>query len=726
MRLNRRQAFGAAAMGVAAAEITVQIPPRSRSSVLMIVLDDVGFADLGCYGSEVSTPAIDGLATNGVRFTNFHVNALCSPTRASLLTGQNAHAVGLGTISEFARPHPSYEGRLRAGVPTLGDHFRAAGFTTFAVGKWHLNAVSDANLDGRFSDWPTRRGFDRWYGFHGPIADHWHPELFADSSSVALPLDRSDYHLSADLVDQAGAFVADAMVSDPSRPFFLYLALGACHWPLHVPQEDIAAYRGLYDKGWDAVRESRFQRQSDLGLLGSGAALAPRNPGVPNWNDLTSDERRFAARAQEVYAGFLTHADRQIGRLMARLASMGASERLITVVVSDNGASAEGSRIGMADVRRNHYSERETTHDLLDALEALGDDSTFGAYPQGWAQASNTPFKWFKGNIHGGGVRAPLIIHAPGTVPFGETRRQFHHAIDIAPTLIELAGCEPILALAGGQAEPMHGVSIAYALSDPSAPSRRLSQSWESSGNRGVFAEGWKAVARHTPGGRFEDDPWELYHLNIDPSEVQDRAAEEPARLTTLRRIWDLEAARYGMGPLDDRNTFWFSQNLAPGRSRYRFYPGAARLDRLSAPNIFDRSFRLEALIDVEEESEGVLLASGTSVAGYELFLIGGRPHFVYVFSRTRRQQIVSPVALVAGRRTVTVGFERTGSQQGLAHLAIDGERLSEAEILRQWPIYAASAGVRCGANHGSPISRLYAGAFPFTGGIVDMSIELL
>ena len=687
----------------------------AKPNIIVVVLDDVGFADLGCYGSEIDTPAMDGLAARGLSYTNFHVTALCAPTRASLLTGRNAHAVDVGTIAEFGTDRPGYRGYIRPDVPTAADLLRKEGYGTYAVGKWHLSPVLDVNGWGPFDHWPTSRGFDKWYGFHGPLADHWHPELF--ENTVASYPDKSDgYHLSEDLTDRAIDYLRDHQTGR-DQPFFLYLAYGACHWPLHVSEDYIARYRGRYDQGWDDIRIARHRRQVDEGTIPAATPLSPRNPGVPAWGDLTAREQAFAARTQEVYAAFLEHTDAQIGRLLASLPK-DAEENTLILVMSDNGASREGSRIGMSDVRRNHYIERETPEDLFSALELLGSEHTFTAYPQGWAQASNTPLKWYKSKTYGGGVRAPLIMSWPGALGEGQRRGQWHHVTDILPTLLDVAGAPP---------DPSSdGISLAYTFASADTPTKKQIQHFETQGDRALWEKGWKAVAKHEQGTPLEDDPWELFHTDQDFAELTDLSAAEPERLADLKDKWFEEAALNQVLPQDDRTTENFANQVAPPKPSYVFYPGMTRVDRLSTPNIDAFSHRIEAEFMLQKAAEsGVILAAGTALAGYELVLHEGVLTYVYAFSRSQHFVARADHALGPGQHSISAEFQLTGSLNGVVTLWVDGRKSAEVRVPRMWRLYATAAGVRCGENPTAPISRLYQGSGRFPGTLQPVRLIL-
>lgn len=702
----------AAAGGVAAVRAAAPGVGGRRPNILLVVLDDVGFADLGCYGSEIRTPAIDALAADGVRFTGFHAAPLCSPTRAALLTGRDPHSVGVGVIADWANGRPGYRGFVDPSVPMLPELLRAQGYGCYAVGKWHLTAIRDQGTTGPFDQWPTRRGFDRWYGFAGANADHWHPELFEGTSAVDPPR-RAGYHLSGDLVDRMIGYLGDHVAGAPDRPFFGYLAFGACHWPLHVPPEAVARVRGRYDNGWRQLRQARFERQQAMGLVPPDTVLPPENPDVPPWDRLPAAERRFAARCQELYAAFLEHTDAQIARLTASLERMGVAEDTIVVLLSDNGATAEGSAVGMSDVRGNLYVESETTAARLAAVERLGSEESFPAYPLGWASAGNTPLRWYKSGTHEGGIRTPLIVRDPrANGPRGGMRHQFHHVSDVAPTLFELAGLAPAR---------FGGTSMGYALRDAAVPTRKVVQLFESTGSRAIWQGGWKAVARHVAGDDFARDRWELYHLPSDFAEAQDLAFTEPDRLVSLQRRWSALATAGQILPLDDRRLERYRANVPERSRRCRLVSGGSRVDRLGMPDL-QRAHRITASLVLDHGSEGVIVAAGTRLRGVELFLRGGEVRFAYVF----RHDVVHEMragGLPRGQCRVAVEMG-DGRSARVARLLVEGVERARVTIPRSWPAYALGAGLRCGANRGAPVSVGYAGAFPFTGTIDWVEVE--
>jgi arylsulfatase A-like enzyme len=555
-----------------------RIAPAGSPDVVLVVVDDVGFADFGCYGSDIDTAHIDELASMGVRFNNFHTTALCSPTRACLLTGRNHHSVGMGVVSNWDTGFPGYRGRVSSEAPILGEMLRSAGYATLAVGKWHLAPIDETTAAGPYDQWPLQRGFNRYYGFLDGATNQWAPDLVYDNHHVDPPA-RDGYHLSEDLVDRSIEFIRDQVSVLPEQPYFLYLCFGTAHSPLHAPAPYIEKYRGAYDRGWDACRDATLARQIELGVVPAGTELAPRNPGVRAWADLSDGEQRVSTRLQEVYAGMIDHTDDQIGRLVDYLRAIGRFDNTLLVLLSDNGATLEGGAMGSVNYFRwvNGLPAEEPA-ELATRLDEIGGPTTYPVYPMGWGQASNTPLKRYKQNTHSGGIRDPLIVCWPtrlgggGGGGGGGVRHQFVHASDVAPTILELIGVSG--------PEGIEGTSFAPGLRDPSAPRTKTVQYFEMLGNRAIWNDGWKAVTYHAPGTPFDEDQWELYHLDTDFSECHDLASLHPERLAQLVDLWWSEAARYRVLPLDDRILERF---LVPkprpitGRSSFTYHPGPRR-----------------------------------------------------------------------------------------------------------------------------------------------------
>src|SRR5580693_6940170 len=504
-------------------------PPPGAPNVLLIVLDDVGFAQLGSYGSDVDTPVLDGLAHGGVRLSNFHTTALCSPTRACLLTGRNHHRNGLGRVADLALGYPGYWGTPPIENGFLSEILRDRGYATLAVGKWHLSPDTETNTGGSRASWPLSRGFDRWYGFHGGETHQFVPALYHDNHAVRPPASIEEgYHLTRDLADRATEFLGDLRAVDADKPFFLYLATGACHSPHQPPPRWREPYRGRFDLGWDAWRQQIFDRQLASGLIPEGTALSPRPPWVPAWDDLDAPQRAVAARFMECFAGFLSDADEQIGRVLDFIAALGELDRTIVVVVSDNGASAEGGADGSINDIRMQNIDPAPTAEMLARIDEIGGPLTHNNYPWGWTMAGNTPFRRWKREVHEGGVADPCIISWPtGPIEAGAIRSQFTHAIDVLPTITELAGIAIPAELDGIEQTALDGESFGYLLTAGGQlePERHHTQYFEMFGSRAIYHRGWKAVAFHPvgplyddqdPNAPFSDDVWELYRVTED------------------------------------------------------------------------------------------------------------------------------------------------------------------------------------------------------------------
>ena len=702
--------------------------PQGAPDVVFIVLDDVGFSDLGCYGSEIATPAMDRLAAGGLRYNNFHVTAMCSPTRACLLTGRNAHASGVGIITEWGGGYPGYRGRMAKSTATLAEILGANGYHCAAVGKWHLTPNADFTAAGPFDDWPTGRGFHRWYGFHGSLTDHWHPELFEDNHPIEPPRE-AGYHLSEDLVEHAIGQVRDHLSAAPATPYFMYLAFGACHFPHHAPREFIERYRGRYDAGWDVIRAERFARQQAMGIIPKGTTLAPRNPDVTAWEDLSADARLVSARLQEVYAAFLEHTDTQIGRFLDFLAASVRIDNTLIVLLSDNGASAEGGQTGAWHHRKHVVYDPESLTDALAALDRLGSQDAFNHYPAGWAQVSNTPLKWYKKDTHGGGIRAPLLIHCPARIPDGGAiRSQYHHVIDVAATIAELLPIDVPVSYRGVEQIPLQGVSMKYTFKDHSAPTRKHIQHFELLGDRALWKDGWKAVSRHRKGDDFDADRWELYYLDADFSECNDLAAMHPQALRALIDLWWEEARANSVLPLDDRDWERAAERRAAtvAPKRYTYYPGMARIDRLSAPNLTGRSYRIFAdLAGIAADAQGVIVAFGSKFTGYVLYVRERRLVYEYAYSERTRHVLAAGRELPAGPCTVEYRFDAAGEGAGHGCLLIDGEPAGSIDIPETWPLRAATGGLHCGADHGPGIGSGYVAPFAFSGSLQRVVFEL-
>ena len=705
---------------------------RGKPNVVVVVLDDVGFAGLGCYGAELDTPNIDALAQRGLRFNDFNVTPLCSPTRACVLTGRNHHSVGMGYLANVDSGYPGYRGRLTASAATMAEVLQDSGYATMAIGKWHVAPVEQTTSVGPFDEWPLGRGFGRYYGFLDALTDHFYPDVVEDNHRVDPPARPEDgYHLTEDLIGHAISYVREQVSIKPAQPFFLYVAFGTAHSPHQAPQAYLDKYRGKYDVGWDVIRERRFARQKELGIVPADATLAPLNPGVEPWDTLSPDQRRSFARFQEAYAAMLDHTDAQLGRLVDFLDSIERLDDTIVVLLSDNGASQEGGPEGSADIVTYEEDQFCTLDFNLERLATIGGPDSQTNIPWGWAQAANTPLRWYKQNTYAGGVRTPLIVSWPGGLADqGAVRTQFVHAIDIAPTVFDLIGVEPAETYNGVEQQPYDGGSIRAALEDPGSPPVRDTQYFEMIGHRAIWKDGWKALARHRRNEPFEDDPWELYHIDTDFSEVNDVAMAEPEKLDELVELWSKEAKRYQVFPLDDRylavRAATFQALDSPRRrDKFSYMGGISRVPSAATPLVFDRSFSITAKVDpTRTADEGVLVSVGDVSGGYVLYVTGGHLVFEYAYLGAR-QMLSSDTVVPEGSRSLEFRFERTGQYQGIGRLYVDGAEVHEARMTNMAHNMLSWGGLSVGADLLSPVSKRYPGDFPFSGHVQNVDFDI-
>jgi len=719
--------------------------PRPRAgapNVVVVVLDDLGFGQLGCFGSDLATPAIDGLAAGGVRANRFHVTAMCSPTRACLLTGRNPHAVGMGFLPDVPIGFPGYDGRIPPTAATLPRILRDSGYSTFAVGKWHLAPRWEISASGPFTRWPLGLGFERFYGFLAGDTNQWAPDLVLDNGFVEPPRRPADgYHLTEDLVDRSMRLVQDQQQATPDKPFFLYLATGAVHAPHQVGPEWSARYAGAFDDGWEAWRERTFARQVAAGVVPPGTVLTPRPPWVPEWSALDADRRRLFARMMEVFAGFLTHTDAQLGRLFSFLERTGLDDNTVVVLLSDNGTSAEGGPDGS-------FNEHRFTHDVYDdvdetvaRIDEIGGHRAYNHYPWGWAWAGNTPLRLWKRYTWLGGVRTPLIVRWPrGIEARGEVREQFLHAVDVMPTVLEACGVDAPATVDGVPQQPIDGASALHALRDAGAPSPRRTQYFELLGSRALYHDGWKATTDHVgsqlaverervPGSHdFATDRWSLFDLEHDFSEAHDLAAEHPERVDELVARWWTEAGRNQVLPLDD-SFLGRALALEPApygpRARAVLRPGGGAVAEDALPPM-GAGFRLAAELEVPGGGgEGVIAALGDWSNGWAVYLLAGRPVLALnLFGDLVR--VAGPDGLAPGSRRLTVEYERRDGGGGEVGLAVDGVLVASGGVPRDLPFrwQIGGAGLLIGRDRGFPVSDDYETPFECTARIDRVVIE--
>ena len=704
-------------------------PPKDSPNIVAIVLDDTGFAHLGCYGSTIETPNIDRLAANGLLYTNFHTTALCSPSRACLLTGRNHHSVGMRGVSNWDSGFPHMRGAIPRSAATLPELLREYGYATYCTGKWHLAPMHECSAAGPHTNWPLQKGFDRFYGFLQGETDQFYPELTADNHHIEPPGRPEDgYHLSEDLVDQSIGWVRDLRSVRPDRPFFLYLAFGAMHAPHQAPKPYIEKYRGRFFEGWDVVRDQWFARQLEIGIVPRGTTLAPRNPGVLPWAELPKDQQIFASRLQETFAGFLDHTDAQIGRLTGFLEEQGLLEDTLIMLCSDNGASQEGGPNGVMDEFSFFNLISEDINEIVaNRLDDIGGPHSHPNIPWGWAQAGNTPLRWYKQNTYGGGVRDPLIVHWPSRIrDGGSVRTAFCHAIDFMPTVLDVTGIELPAEFQGVEQIPLHGESLVPGWDQPGAQTRSGPQYFEQLGHRGLWKDGWKAVTYHLKGTPFDEDQWALYNVEEDFSECHDLSGELPEKLDEMVNAWWSEAERYGVLPLDDRTLELFGGVNRPGtphnRQKYVYYPPVSHIPADAAPPLGGRSWSVTCDVEINGDSEGILYTRGSHNVGHAFFIKDRKLQFVYN-ALGRHYRAIGDLELTPGAHEFGASFEREGRSGRLA-LTVDGREIgsTKVETIVRMP---GSTGVDVGRNGLSPLVDDYEPPFAFTGRIRRITFDI-
>lgn len=701
-------------------------------NVVLILVDDMGYADVGPYGSEIETPALDRLAANGLRYRHFTVTSICSPTRAALLTGLNHHSVGTGWLAESDLGYPGYRGAPSRNALFLSEILADAGYATMMVGKWHLTNQQNRGRFGPHDTWPTGRGFQRYWGFLDGETGQFFPNvLHRGTEPEDYPTDGSFYFPDA-MSEEAVGMLRDLRAEHPEQPFFLYFATGAPHAPHHTKPEDRAKYAGRYSAGWDAIRQERLARQIASGLVPEGTKLASYSPDVAAWSSLDDDQRTMYARFQENYAAFVDNIDQNVGRLLAHIESIGELDDTLVIFLSDNGGSREVGPEGAWNTAGHYYhGQYATTPENLAHYDELGDVETHPHYPRGWMQASNTPFIHGKRAVYAGGARVPMIVSWPsGIAARGEVRTQFHHVIDVAPTILELAGVAHPKSARGRTAMPLEGVSMAYSFSDSDAPSARSEQYYEIEAQRGYYADGFKLVAWRPQDKRYDEVAWELYDLGSDFSESTDVAAEHPDKVRDLESRWWEAARQYNVLPIDDRRLLQkFSKAPVTGiaaRGRLAYPPGTPTLERAFQPSLVGRAYTIRANIERPTGWEdGVIAAQGSVETGWSLFVQGGR--LVYENNLPRvavRIESTRPVPVGAS----TVGFRFTpggGAHplSGSGTLLIDGEEAGRG--LLEMPVTFTNEGLDIGRDTLTAVSKSYASPFTFDGEFDEVVFEL-
>jgi arylsulfatase A-like enzyme len=743
-------------------------PVRAKKgvpNVIFFILDDVGYGQMSAFCGLVNTPNLDRLVQNGLRYTNMHTTALCSPTRACVLTGRNHHSNGVASIMEFATGFPGYDGRMPFQNGMLSEMLLEHGYNTFCTGKWHLAPAEESTPAGPFHRWPLGRGFERFYGFMGGETNQWFPDLIHDNHSVSQPKTVEEgYHLDEDLVDHAIHFILDAHVIAPDKPFYLYHAPGCAHAPHQVAPEWIEKYKGKFDMGWDKYREVVFTRQKEMGIFPVDAELSPHDPDVPEWDTLNDQQKKLYTHFMEVFAGFLEHCDHQFGRILDTLEQIGELDNTIIMVLPDNGASSEGGVNGAFNEMSTFNYYYETLEDILPRMDQLGGPTAYNHYPWGWSWAGNSPFRRWKKEVYRGGCTDNLIVHWPaGIQAKGENRSQYAHAIDMLPTILEAIGITPPEQIRGVAQSPIEGVSFAHTFNDGEAPTKHQTQYFEMFATRAIDHDGWRAVCGF-PGPSYAEgaerglhlgdeitpkllddldaNGWELYHVAKDPAEVHDLALEMPEKRAEMIARWYAEAGKYQVLPLDGtlfQRVVAERPQIALPRNQYTFYPDLSPVHAAVAPMIYNRPHSITAEVVIPPGgAEGVLLAQGGVSGGYVLYIQDHKLHYVYNYMGLKEFTVISAVDVPEGACTLRYEFEPTGEPKiregkgtpGRGQLYINGELVGITEFPVTVPIVFGIEGLSCGYDFGEAVTHKYMAPFRFTGKIkkvvTDMSGDLI
>jgi arylsulfatase len=733
------------------APIRQLLPPTGAPNVLIVLIDDAGFGSSSAFGGPCRTPTAERVAANGLKYLRFHTTALCSPTRQAMLTGRNHHSVGMGGITEIASGAPGYNSVLPNTAAPLAKTLKLNGYATAQFGKCHEVPVWETSSAGPFNAWPTGGGgFEYFYGFIGGEANQWYPTLYEGTTPVInTRTPEQGYHLVEDMTNKAIAWIGQQKALRPDKPFFVYFAPGATHAPHHVPKEWADKYKGQFDQGWDKLREETFARQKKLGVIPPDCDLTARHAQIPAWDTMPEDLKPVLRREMEVYAGFLEYVDHHLGRLLDSIEKLGhLDDTLVFYIVGDNGASAEGTLRGTFNemINFNGAAALETSEFLIARLDKLGGPESYNHYAVGWAHAMNTPYQWTKQVAsHWGGTRNGMVVQWPkGIKAKGEHRAQFHHVIDLAPTILEAAGLPQPLFVDGVQQQPIEGISMLYSFNDAKAGERHETQYFEMFGNRGIYHKGWTAVTRHkTPwlliGEKtppFDDDVWELYDTTKDWSQAHDLSKQLPEKLHELQRLWLIEATRYNVLPLDDRIAERMNPDLAgrpiliKGNTQILF-PGMGRLSENAVLSLKNKSHSVTAEIEVPAAgAEGVIIAQGANIGGWSLYCKGGRLQYCYNLLGINYFHAESKATIPPGKHQVRMEFKYDGGglgKGGTASLFIDGKKDGEVKVpATAAMVFSADDGCDVGEDSGAPVSPDYGPTGnAFTGRVLGVQLAI-
>lgn len=721
--------------------------PEKAPNVVVVLIDDIGFGAADSFGGPIEMPTLEQMANQGLRYNRFHTTALCSPTRMALLTGRNHHVNNAGAIMELATGFPGNTGIRPKSVTPLAEILRQNGYSTAAFGKYHETPPWEVSVSGPYDHWPTGSGFDKFYGFIGGETNQWAPAIY--DGVIRVEHEQSpQYHFTTDMTDQAIQWVSAQQALTPDKPFYMYFATGATHAPHHAPQEWIDKYRGRFSGGWDRLREETFARQKKLGVIPADAQLTPRPAEIPAWDDMSDDQKRLFERQMETFAGFAGHTDHEVGRLVAQLEAIGELDNTIFFyIVGDNGSSAEGGPEGTYNEMMALNGIIGKADQMMEHLDTWGGPTTYPHFAIGWAWATNTPFQWTKQVAsHFGGTRNGMVLHWPERVKAGgEIRDQFHHVIDVAPTVLEAAMLPEPDMVNGVQQRPMDGVSMIHTIDDAGADDRRKTQYFEMFGNRAIYHDGWVAATRHSipwlggvPLPKFTDDVWELYNVDEDFSQANDLAAAHPEKLAELQALFLEEAERNFVLPLDDRRFERFNPTIAgrpdllDGRRSLTLYEGMTGLMENTFINVKSVHHRITAEVEVPDSTaQGVIIAQAGYFGGWSLYMKGGRVHHEYNYFGLERTNVGSSTALTPGKHTIVYEFipdEAKPGTGGRSILTVNGQKVAEGQIPKTQPFaFSGDEGADVGRDGETPVSNDYPQTGnEFSGDIVRVTVDQL
>jgi arylsulfatase len=718
--------------------------PDGAPNVVVVLIDDIGFGHSSAFGGPINMPTLERLAAGGLKYNRFHTTALCSPTRTALLTGYNHHSNNAGAIMEVGTAFPGNTGIRPQSITPVAQVLRMNGYSTAAFGKYHETPPWEASVSGPYDRWPTGSGFDKFYGFIGGETNQWHPMVYDGTTRVYPKVDDPGYHFTTDMTDQALAWINTQQSLTPDKPFYVYFATGATHAPHHAPKAYIEKYRGKFAQGWDKLREETLERQKKLGVVPPNTVLAPKPEAIQDWDDLTADEKRLFERQMEVFAGFAEHTDVEVGRLVAALEERGELDNTLFVyIVGDNGSSAEGGMIGMYNENTYFNGVQETMDMQMKRINELGTEHTYNHFAAGWAVAGNTPFTWTKQVASNfGGTRNGMVMHWPaGIKAKNEVRSQFHHVIDVAPTVYQATGIPAPQVVNGIGQRPIEGVPMNYSFDNASAPDARTTQYFEMIGNRAIYHDGWFAGTIHkapweaAPRRPLQEDVWELYNVNEDFSQANNLAEKDPAKLEELKKKFLDEAVKYNVLPIDDRSIERFDAKIAgrpdlmQGRTKLTLYEGAKGIPENAFINVRNTSLAITAEVDVPANASGVLLCQGGDFGGWSFYMLDGRPVYTYNWVGIESYTITGTQKVPAGKHSIRFDFAYEGGRGGggTGTISLNGQKVAEGKIGKtNANTFGIDESADVGVDENTPVTPAYAKAPKFTGRIASVTVETL